>query len=239
MRMADESQIADYSYPERGVAPSGFTQGMALAFSNSYLKLKQGHPAVVLMARARTSSDKDALNIYREEFSDLGMSNEEDGAATLRHLYVLMFGHGMRESSGRHCEGRDMSADNVESTTAEAGLFQTSYNASSANDPEFDDLMDEYLEGLSPAYLEVFSEGVSCTESEWDSFGSGRGAEFQTLCKNAPTFACESAALTLRNLANHFGPIVRKECALRKDADDLLRAVQAYVDAIELQIVKR
>jgi hypothetical protein len=45
-----------------------------------------------------------------------------------------MLGHGMRESSGRHCEGRDLSADNVQSDTAEAGLFQTSYNAHSATE---------------------------------------------------------------------------------------------------------
>jgi hypothetical protein len=41
-----------------------------------------------------------------------------------------MMGLGMRESSGQHCEGRDMSADNVSSDTAEAGLFQMSWNAS-------------------------------------------------------------------------------------------------------------
>ena len=31
---------------------------------------------------------------------------------------------GMRESSGQHCCGRDISADNVTADTAEAGLFK-------------------------------------------------------------------------------------------------------------------
>jgi len=37
-------------------------------------------------------------------------------------------GLGMRESSGRYCEGRDRNANNVTSDTAEAGLFQMSWD---------------------------------------------------------------------------------------------------------------
>ena len=33
----------------------------------------------------------------------------------------------MRESSGKHCEGRDMSENNQTGETAEAGLFQVSF----------------------------------------------------------------------------------------------------------------
>jgi hypothetical protein len=51
------------------------------------------------------------------------MANDRDGPETLRPLFALMLGHGMRESSGRYCEGRDRSAENVASDTAEAGLF--------------------------------------------------------------------------------------------------------------------
>ena len=43
------------------------------------------------------------------------------GAVTLRHLFALILGLGMRESSGRYCEGRDMSASNVSAETAECG----------------------------------------------------------------------------------------------------------------------
>jgi hypothetical protein len=235
IRIANGSEIADYSWHDRGVAPTGFTQGMALAFGQTYKKWKADHPAALEMSEARTNSDKDALNIYRDEFDELDMSNERNGADTLRHLYALMLGHGMRESSGKYCEGRDQSASNVQSDTAEAGLFQTSYNAHSASDPEFDNLMDEYLMGLSPGYVDSFSEGVSCSASDFECFGSPeeRGYQFQKLCKEAPAFAAESAALTLRHLANHFGPIVRKESELRHEADQMLRLVQDYVDESE------
>jgi hypothetical protein len=233
MRIANGSEIADYSWDDRGIAPTGFTQGMALSFAQTYKKWKTGHPAAIEMAKARTNSDKDVLNVYRDEFDELGMANESDGVDTLRHLYAFMLGSGMRESSGQHCCGRDQSADNVQSDTCEAGAFQTSYNAHSASDPEFDNLMDEYLEGLSPGYLDAWSEGVSCSAEDWESYGSGRGEEFQTLCKNAPAFSAETHALTLRHLCNHYGPVIRGEVELRRDADLMLKLVQDYVDESE------
>ena len=95
--IANESVISNYTWKDSGIAPVGYMQGMALSFAQSYRKLKQGHPAVLVMASARTNSDKDALHIYRQNFSALSMSNEEDGIDTLRHLYALMLGSGMRE----------------------------------------------------------------------------------------------------------------------------------------------
>jgi hypothetical protein len=234
--IANDSAIASYSWDDRGRAPVGYTQGMALAFAQSCRKLELGHPAVVEMSKARTASDKDALNLYRADYERLGMSNERDGIDTLRHLYALMLGSGMRESSGRHCEGRDQSASNTTSDTAEAGLFQTSYNAHSASDPEFDNLMVEYSNPANQAtcYLSQFDDGVSCSSSEWSCYGSGTGYKFQELCKKCPAFAVETHGLTLRNLANHYGPIIRHETELRSDADRMFKQVQDYVESGEM-----
>jgi hypothetical protein len=230
--IADASEIAEYSWKDRGVAPPGFTEGMALAFAQTYRKLQLGHRAAVEMSKARTGSDKDALNIYRSKFDAMGMSNEAAGVDTLRHLYALMIGSGMRESSGRHCEGRDLSATNVSSDTAEAGLFQTSWNAHGASDPEFSNLMAEYSNprNVATCYLTVFDDGVNCTDDEWGCYGSGQGYAFQKLCKECPAFAVETHGLTLRNLANHYGPIVRGEVELRSEADEMLQGVQDYVE---------
>jgi len=235
-QIANSSRIASYDWEDRGEAPVGWTQGMALAFAQSYRKFLAGHPAITEMSKARKNSDKDALNVYREDYASLAMSNEKDGIDTLRHLYALMLGHGMRESSGEHCCGRDQSASNTSSDTCEAGAFQTSYNAHSASDPEFDDLMDEYISGMSPGYLDAFSEDVSCSDADWESYGSGRGREFQDLCKNEPAFSAETAGLTLRNLCNHYGPIIRKEVELREDADTMFQQVQNYVDTLPLEV---
>jgi peptidoglycan hydrolase-like protein with peptidoglycan-binding domain len=233
-RIANESDIADYSWDDRGVAPTGFTQGMALSFAQTLKKLWANHPAAVEMAKARTSSDKDVFNVYRSEFDGLGMSNERAGVDALRHLYAFMLGSGMRESSGQHCCGRDQSADNYDSDTCESGAFQTSYNASNASDPEFDRLMDEFTAGLHPGYLEAWSEGVSCSSDDWENYGSGRGLEFQKLCKEAPAFSAETHGLTLRNLCNHYGPVIRGEVELRRDADTMFRAVQEYLEQSEV-----
>ena len=91
----------------------------------------------------RVMKSKDCLAWYNQEFLDLCMDNRADGADTLRHLFVLLTGLGMRESSGRYCEGRDMAALNTTAETAEAGLFQTSYNAR-FGDPLLPELFAKY-----------------------------------------------------------------------------------------------
>jgi len=228
--IARGSNIAGYSWKNRGKAPSGWTQGMALAFAQDYLRLQAGHPALTKITQARRNSDKDALNVYNNNYRQLGTSNERPGIEVLVNLYALMLGHGMRESSGKHCEGRDRSATNVSSDTAEAGAFQTSYNAHGASDPEFDEVMNEFVGEHGYCYLEAFAQNVNCSESDWQCYGSGRGFQFQQLCKNCPMFSCESAALTLRMLCNHYGPIVRREVELKDEALDLFAQVRDYMD---------
>jgi uncharacterized protein (TIGR02594 family) len=233
-RIASESTIASYSWRDRGQAPRGYTQGMALSFAQDYLRLIVKHPAVMKFTRARTNSDKDALNLYAQDYRRIGAaSNEQGGLNVLINLYALMLGSGMRETSGEHCCGRDQSASNVSSDTAEAGLFQTSYNAAGASNPEFDDVMDEFTREHGYCYLETFADGVSCSESDWECYGSGRGFQFQQLCKNCPMFAVETHALTLRSLCNHYGPIVRHEVELKSEALDLFEAGEAYMQGQE------
>jgi len=230
--IANSSSIASYGWKNRGRAPVGYTMGMALAFAQTYKKLKLGADSATKMARAMTTSDKDALYVYRNEYAALGMSNATAGIDTLRHLFALMLGSGMRESSGKHCAGRDQSASNTTSETAEAGLFQTSYNARSANNPTFDNLMTEYsnTNNKMTCYLGTFDDGVTCSTSDWSCYGSGAGYQFQKLSKECPSFAVETHGLTLRNLCNHYGPIIRKEAELRGEANTMFMAVQDYLD---------
>jgi hypothetical protein len=232
--IAARSDIADYSWEGQGKAPDGYTQGMALAYAQVYRKLKTGDSVAEEMAKANThNSDKDALSWYAGKFDDLGMDNSKDGADTLRHLWSLMLGHAMKESSGEHCCGRDQSASNTDSNTCEAGLFQTSYNAHSCSS-QFDKVMNEYSENRWSGYLTTFEDGVSCSNADWECYGSGSGYEFQEMCKNLPAFSAETAAITLRNLRQHYGPINRYEVELKKDADVMFKAVQDYVDGMEM-----
>ena len=231
--IATASPVMTYNWHGRGTAPAAFVRGMALTFAQTYRRLLAGHPAALEMAKANTHDDQhDALAHYRGIFDGNGMSNEVAGADTLRHLFVLMFGHAMRESSGQYCCGWDTEKDRdpLTSDSAEAGLFQTSYNAHTCH-PTFDQVMAEFTAGTVEGFGEVFSVGVHCAPPGLQNFGSGAGAAFQKLCKDKPAFAVESAAITLRNLCRHYGPIIARAAEVRPEVDAMLRAVQAHVDA--------
>lgn len=233
-RVASDSAIASYQWANRGKAPAGYIKGMAVSFARVYCDLHAGNVYAAEMARAAgDDASKDALKHYEEIFKQTGMDNSKDGPQTLRHLFVLMLGLGMRESSGRYCEGRDRSANNTSAETAEAGLFQTSYNVrrASALMPR---LFKKFKASPSPSYIELFKEGVRARDSELENYGSGEGREFQKLSKECPFFALEFAAIGLRNIRRHWGPINRRDAEIRADADDMFEQVQKLVDRDKL-----
>jgi hypothetical protein len=233
IQIAANSQIARYHWLDRGVAPKGYIKGMAVVYAKVYCQLKAANPFAKEMAKANTgNSDKDALAHYAQKFRDLEMNNSVAGVDTLRHLFVLLIGLGMRESSGKYCEGRDRSASNTTAETAEAGLFQTSYNARSAS-PLLPQLFEQYLANSS-GFIEIFKEGVTCPPQDWENYGEGKGKEFQRLSKACPAFAAEFAAIGLRNLRKHWGPINRLEAEIRPEADAMLQEVQKIVDQLNL-----
>lgn len=228
-QIAAASDIARFHFKDRGIAPAGYIKGMAVVYARVFCKLKAGDAAAMEMAKAKTANtNKDVLAFYDQKFADAGMSNGVGGVDTLRHLFVLLTGLGMRESSGRFCEGRDRSTDNVTADTAEAGLFQTSFNAKTAS-PLLTGLFERYT--TNPAgFVEIFREGVTCRPKDLENFGSGDGERFQRLSKECPAFAVEFAAVTLRNMRKHYGPINRKEAQVRQECDLMLKAVQEAVE---------
>jgi peptidoglycan hydrolase-like protein with peptidoglycan-binding domain len=230
VQIAANSALARVSWDGgRGRAPLGYIKGMAVMFAVAQRKLAQGDPAAVEMSRAASSdSHRDALAHYASRFAALGMRNDVSGIDTLRHLFVLMIGLGMRESSGRYCEGRDRSASNTSADSAEAGLFQMSWDAHGAS-RQIPRLLDEYQANGGGGYREIFCEGVTPHRGDLDNCGSGTGLRFQQLCKECPGFAVETAAVGLRNLRTHWGPINRREAELRQEADDMLQQVQRLV----------
>ncbi|HEX7314011.1 MAG TPA: hypothetical protein VF297_08815 [Pyrinomonadaceae bacterium] len=231
--LAAGSAVARFRWPGRGVAPGGYIKGMALTYARVYCKLKGGDAAATEMAKAATTdASRDALAHYASEFRSAGMANDVAGADTLRHVFVLLVGLGMRESSGQYCMGRDPGASNTSGDTAEAGLFQTSFNARAGNSL-MEDLFRQYKD--KPAgYVEVFKEGVSCSAANLKDWGTGDGKEYQRLAKAAPAFAAEFTAVGLRNIRRHWGPINTKTAEINADADALLLQVQNLVDQSNL-----
>lgn len=230
---AAASDLMSHNWSGRGRAPAGYIKGMAVVYGLVYAKYKAGDSSARAMAAPVPAGSKDALAWYEDKFRAADMvsvhSNPELIAIdTLRTLFVLLTGLGMRESSGRYCEGRDMSASNVAADTAESGLFQQSWNSHTAS-PEIRKLFDAYGAGTYPGLVEIFSEGVRFTET--DNFGDGDGEAFQRLAKKKPAFAVEAAAVGLRVLRTHWGPIARREAEIVPAADALFQQVQSIVDA--------
>src|SRR5262245_34028168 len=226
-KIAGNSQLARVSWRDRGRAPIGYIKGMALTYARVCLKLRDGNAAASYMARANTGdSSRDALAHYAPHFAALGMRNDVSGIDTLRHLFVLLIGLGMRESSGRYCEGRDMSVTDVSAETAEAGLFQTKFK-DIADSPLLQELFTYYLANPS-GFAAVFREGVTCRWDLDENFGDGDGRKFQELSKKCPAFAVEVAGVGLRQMRTLWDP---KEVEMRLECDDMLRQVQELVNA--------
>jgi len=101
----------------------------------------------------------------------------------------------------------------------------------------FDTLFDAYSAGSETGnpqgFLETFSEGVSCSSSDWQCYGSGNGYIHQEMSKYQPAYAASVCGITLRNLRQHFGPINRHEAEVTTAGDQLLLQVQDYIDRTE------
>jgi hypothetical protein len=229
LNIVDRSEIVEYSWDDRGVAPPGYIAGMALSFAWAVVALNDGNSAAMTMAEAENgSNDDDVMTYYGDKFYSLGMDNSNDGVDTLRHLFTLMIGLGMRETSGNHWCGRDQSATNTSPETAEAGLMQSSWNLSSS-DVDIERLFD-YFWDKPQGFQPIFTEGLNPSSADLQNYGKGdQGTQYQWLSKFCPAFTVFMSATGLRNRCNHWGPIVRYEVEIKSEADDLLRVVQTLV----------
>jgi hypothetical protein len=229
--VASQSACAKYSWKDRGRAPAGYNKGMALSFARSLCRekglLSLSSPAAV-MAKAKTSdATKDALAHYETTFDALKMEIDHAGEETMQSLYALGVGLGMRESSGKYCEGWDTTASDQTASTAETGLFQVSYNSISATS-ELTKLYNEYKADESRCYLATYSEGAVCKTQSY--VGTGAGLDFQKFTRRCPAFAAEYAMTLARVLRKHWGPLNRKEAEVTANCNSMLEDVRRLVD---------
>jgi hypothetical protein len=178
----------------------------------------------------------DAFSWYENQYGSKNLDITTPGAAALKATYTLLIGLGMRESTGRHCKGYYAEAPGKTADTASAGLFQTSHNSlyftsrkNGFSEHHLQNLYDEYSANPEQCFLEVFSQGVSCTTQE--PIGSGAGARFQQFTKDCPAFAAEYAAIMLRVARRHYGPIGRREAELNTACTDLLDSIEKQIEA--------
>jgi hypothetical protein len=226
--IAAHSPLAKFKWDVAGMAPIGYVKGMAVAFARAYCKLKLGVAAAIDMARPDIGDDeRDALTHYRFSFIEHGMDNSHGGADVLRHLFVLMYGLGLRESSGEYNVGKDFGNHNPAASSAEAGLFQVSFD-SHRSTLLMDKLFMEYRG--STDFLDIFKEGINHGAKDPKNYGNGAIAEFQKLTKECPAFAVEYAALALRHVRQYSGPINRKKVQIVRECDEMFHSVQWLID---------
>lgn len=236
--------VSEISWLERGRSPRGYSKGMALSYARIYGKfLDEMESALVLARENSLDSRYDALAVFEGEFGRLGLDVNIGGIEAIRNTFTLLYGLGMRESSGRHCLGRYLSDPYDEAHSAEAGLFQTAWSASAkVVDRRWTpinpmrDLFREYEASSDPGFLEVFSEGVSCDVRHSDIWGDPDtiGGRYQHLAKNSPSFAVEFSAIGIREKCQHWGPIKKfpyeNFVEIRREVYTLCKAVESVIE---------
>ena len=232
IEIASNSKIACYPWRNRGRAPLGYTKGMAVTYAELYCRLKANDPiAAAIAVPIDPKNRNDALAWYTAKLQAAGMGDNDTPGKRLRHLFVLLTGLGIRESSGQYCEGRDRSAQNTSADTAEAGLFQVSFNLI-GNNHDLNAIFDRYQHGAD-GHLDIFKEGVTCKASDLQNAGSPgeRGFQFQELTKKCPAFAVELAALGLRHVKSHWGPILRREAEVLPSCEELFIEIEEAIES--------
>jgi hypothetical protein len=227
------------SAPGKRVAPIGYTKGMALLYAEAYARLKQGDAITVELSKAASSKiGLDGLQYLRSGLLKAGMSVDKDGVETLRSLYVLLYELGIRESDGRTYLGLDTGENKpyepINSSTTEAGLFQSSWNFA-YNKPLAHRVFEKYRKSPShalPSLSAIFSQGMPLPKNRNDgNVGSGTGLEFQKLTKSNPGFAVEFAAAVIRTDAySNYYFIRYKLMQIERAAAALFRDVEKAVD---------
>ncbi len=233
--LAAKSDFAKHKWkPDNSKAPLAYVKGMACVFARVYCKLQIGDVAAVEMAKAKSDDpDTDALAFYDDHFTAAGMMNDTSGDSTLRHLFVLLVGLGIRESSGRHCVGKYKKQHFDRADNAEAGLFQSSYNLVESCKKILTDLIAHYSSVSATGFLEIFEAGVTCEPDDWKNWGDPNhpGFAFQQLSKVSPAFAAEFAAVALRHDRKNWGPINNEYVELTPKADALFKDIESLMDA--------
>lgn len=217
-----------YEWPGRDHAPRGYLLGMAVGYALVCRRLGSD-PTVQAMAQPVDFSrqNTDALAIEADRFAQAGLPLDDKPATLLRRLYVLLTGLGMRESSGVYCTGVYAPDKNFASDTAEAGLFQASYNLVSGN-REYEPIRARYFG--STDLRTIFSDGIACKPDQLKNWGDEpNGVEFQRLTKDCPAFAIEIALLGLRNRARLWGPLRQRSVTLSPEWDAILQSVETLL----------
>jgi len=202
---------------------NGYFYGMMTTFAEQVCEQKNksnGGADKPSLSKAGPVGQLDALSLYQ------GLKPEND---PLIQNYSLLLSLGMIESSGQYNEGRDKSASNLTGDTAEAGLFQVSFNStrlSSELMSHYQALKTKYEGGKSSKCMTGIYGINQQLSKNTESFGSGEALQFQNMMKSCPAMATEYMSLLLRTNYKHNGPLRRREAQPREACTEILNKVK-------------
>ena len=107
-QIAAQSSCAHTHWKDRGLARPAYFKGIALVFAKSICQPNRPDVKLVSAAMSPPTSHSERIDVltwYDGIFSGLGMSNATAGADTLRHVYTLLLGLGMRRIERRILRG--------------------------------------------------------------------------------------------------------------------------------------
>jgi hypothetical protein len=223
-----------------GEAPRDYIRGMALVYARAVCHPEQPETQVASEPPSHpvsTKNSSDAASVYDGVFRKLKIPNKPDAETMLRHTYVLLTGLGFIESSGWYCVGKYTKQHFNESTTAEAGLFQTSWGAHKFG-TSLEALFRSYQKDDSRCLLDVFKDDADahCTKGDKINWASEHpkdrsGVDWQALTKRCPAFAAEYASVVIRKHGGaygEFGPIKCYAGTQPQKIQKTCRKVQIY-----------
>lgn len=217
----------------------GYLYGIALNFARNYCEQSR-------LKSSTTEAEKNFLQTLssqpnsklRPDDSLIHVSKGKIKNTPLVETFALVYSLGMIESDGNFKEGRDKAAFNVEPETAEAGLFQVSYDSQVINQyvPEniYRYLLEKYNFGQSPNCMnDVYSinQEFSSNQSSW---GWGEGLKFQDSMKLCPALATDYMAYLLRITHKHNGPLLRKDAQAKPPCQKLLSKWEHFIHRNQL-----
>lgn len=203
-----ENACVKRHWKDRGYMPKGFAQGVAQSYLRARARGEKGRPLA--------SPDKDALAYYK-----LGAGNE------LEKTYAFLLGLGMRESNGNFSLGRDYTAKGPQSSRqAESGAWQFSFDAI-GRDSELRSIYQRRStdqSGSQSCLNDIYSVGIRKKDTGYIT-SPADGYAFQKFFRGCADAQAEYAAVMIRAVRSHFGPINRREVEYVKACEDWLKSL--------------
>lgn len=193
-------------WKDRGVMPAGFANGIAASYKAALARGEKGRPI--------GSPETDALAYY-----GIKPGNE------LRKTYTFLIGLGMRESTGNYTLGRDYTAKGEQSSlSAETGAWQFSLDAIK-RDPELAKIYEYTKDKNYNCMNEIYGEGIKVRTDGYIG-QPPNGLAFQKHFRSCAAAQAEYAAVMIRAVRSHFGPINRREVSYVKECEDWLASME-------------